>query len=189
MGGVMLVRVPDRETGGWEFDGEEVARVSTRYGAEGEGSREARPRWGENAVWKLDGDRGYAVLRASFSVIYHTNPTRCRNAGSEGPGSGPQSGLPAKVTDLPEDAEPCPRCEPPPIADLLVNDKIRFEFPRQSVDVCEDPAAVIRCLTHHRRHTGERQVTISEPVRALIVQLREADPAFATAHLPMQRIG
>lgn len=187
----MKVEIPDRETGGWQFDAEaEVARVSTRYGAEGEGQRDGRPRWGVNAVWRLSGGKGYTVLRASYSVIYHRNPTSCHNTGAEGPGSGPMSGLPASVEDLPDDAEPCPRCKPDQPWELPDDElAVRYEFPRQSVDVCPDPAAVIRRLTHHRKHSGESQVTISEPVRALIAQLRENDAAFGDSQLPMQRIG
>ena len=179
----MLVRVPDRETGGWEIDAEaEIARVSSKYGAPGQGLRDPRPRWGENVVWQLSSGK-YAVLRGSYSVMYHTEPTSCRTVTKA------FSGQPATVDDLPDEAMPCPRCEPGWPQDLPADAKIRYEFPRQSLDICDDPGQVIKRLTEHRKHTGERVVTVSEPVRDLIAQCRSADPSFATAALPMQRIG
>lgn len=184
-----LVRIPDRMTGGWEFEAEWGEEISTRYGEEGQGNREGRPRWGVNAVWKLTDGKGYAVLRASYSLIYHTEPTTCRNAGNEGPGTGPQSGMPAPVDDLPDEAEPCGRCRPPYPEDLPYGATVRYEYPRQTVKVIATPAEVIRQLTQHRKHTGDQVVSVSDPVQALIFKLRQRDPAFAGSQLPMQRIG
>jgi hypothetical protein len=178
-----LVRVPDRETGGWELDVEaEIARVSSKYGAPGQGLKVPRPRWGENVVWRLTSGK-YAVLRGSYSMIFHTEPTTCRTVTKA------FSGQPATVDDLPDEAIPCPRCNPDWPEDLPPDTKIRYEFPRQSMDICDTPAQVIARLTEHRKHSGERVVTVSEPVRDLISQCRQADQAFATTALPMQRIG
>ena len=176
------VKVPDRETGGWEFEGEEIARVSSKFGAPGQNLRMPRPRWGENVVWRLDNGK-YGVLRGSYSVLYHTEPTTCRTV------TRAFSGQPATVADLPDDAVACPRCNPDWPEDLPDDAVIRYEFPRQSMDICDGPSQVITRLTAHRKHTGEQVVTVSEPVRDLIAQCRRADPAFATQQLPMQRIG
>lgn len=178
-----LIQIPDRETGGWELDVDaEIGRVNTKFGAPGQGLRVPRPRWGENIVWRLVSGK-YAVLRGSYSMIYHTEPTTCRTITKA------FSGSPATVADLPDDAVPCPRCEPDWPEDLPDDAAVRFEFPRQGVDICDTPAQVITRLTEHRKHSGERVVTVSEPVRDLLEQCRTNDPAFVGTSLPMQRIG
>ncbi len=187
-----LVKIPDRETGGWEIDGEEIAHVSTRFGDPEQKRADARPRWGDNYVWRLaPGPAGprYALYRASMSVVYHTAGTSCRVTGSGGRGTGAQMGSPAAVKDLPDDAEPCWICEPPYPEDLAEGDSIRFEFPRQTLEICDGADQVIRRLTRYRRHTGQELTGASGPARELIAQCREHDPGnFGAPDLPMQRI-
>lgn len=174
--------VPDRVTGGWVINGTEIARVSSKYGAPGQNRDRPRDRWSENTVWKLDSGK-YAVLRGSYSVIYHTEPTHCRTFG------GAFSGQPVTVDDLPDDATPCWTCKPPWPEDLPEEDKIRWEVPRQQLDQCDTPEDVISVLTSYRKQAGSRATGVSEPVRALIELCREADPDFAEARMPMQEIG
>lgn len=179
--------VPDRETGGWVINGEQIAHISTRFGAPGQNRSSPRIRWSENTVWRLDSGK-YAVLRGSYSMIYHTEPTACRTFG------GAFSGQPATPRDLPRDAdgviiaEPCWVCAPPFPDELAPGDKIRYEVPRQQLDQCDTPEDVVSVLTSYRKHQGSRATGVSEPVRALIAACREADPDFAMAEMPMQEI-
>lgn len=175
------IEVPDRETGGWVINGTEIAKVSSKFGAPGQKRRTSRIRWSENTVWRLDSGK-YAVLAGSYSHIYHTDPTTCRNYG------GAFSGQPYPVRELPDTAEPCHVCNPPGPDDLYADDKIRFEVPRQEMDICDSPEDVIRVLTNYRKHSGSRATGVSEPIRALIQLCREADQDFALAEMPMQEI-
>jgi hypothetical protein len=182
------VKIPDRETGGWEIEGEEIGHVSTKYGDPGQDSSEPRPRWGVNTVWRLPNGT-YALYRASMSVIYHAANTSCRNAGPRGSGSGQLSGSACLVRDMPDDAEPCRRCNPPWPEDMKPTDKVRFEFPRQSVEHDLSAAEVNRRMTQYRKHDGRQVSGASGPARALLEQCRENDPEFADAQLPMTKIG
>lgn len=175
------IQVPDRETGGWVINGTEIAKVSSKYGAPGQNRRTPRIRWSENTVWRLDSGK-YAVLAGSYSHIYHTDPTSCRTFG------GAFSGQPFPVRDLPREAEPCYVCNPPWPDELTAAEKIRYEVPRQQMDICDTPEDVIRVLTNYRKHSGSRATGVSEPIRALIQLCREADPDFADAEMPMQEI-
>jgi hypothetical protein len=174
------VKIPDRETGGWEITGDQIARVSTDNGR--------RLRWSVNAVWKL-ADGTYALYRASMSVLYHRPDTSCRTYGREGEGTGPQSGEECRARDLPPNAEPCDKCEPPWADDLRPDEKVRFEYPRQSVVICESPNRVIKEMTSYRRLSGEEVSSTSGPARGLLEQCRANDPGFADARPPMTRIG
>jgi hypothetical protein len=181
MGQLEHVRIEDRLTGATEFEGEEIARVSTQNGAPGQSLDRPRRRWGENAVWKLESGR-YVLLRAAFSTIYHTNPTTCTVAG------GSQSGDVATLDDLPDDAYPCWNCHAPDVDDLGDQEKIRFEFPRRTIDQCETPAQVVSRLTDSRKYSGVRSTSLPEPARDLIEQCMLNDPDFRAAEMPVQRI-
>jgi hypothetical protein len=185
---VETIRIPDRETGGWEITGEQIAHVSTEYGDPDQASNDRRPRWGVNTVWKLDNGQ-YALYRASMSVIYHTEGTSCRVAGPRGSGTGSQSGSPCLARDMPDNAEPCERCRPPWPEDLNPTTKVRYEFPRQSVEICEEPGLVIERMTKYRKHSGQSVSGASGPARELLAQCRANDPDFADARPPMTRIG
>jgi hypothetical protein len=185
---VAVVKIPDRETGGWEIEGEEIGRVSSKYGDPDQGRVTPRPRWGEQAVWRLDESGRYALWRASMSVIYHRSPTTCRRSGQQGAGSGPMMGSKALPRDLPDDAEACPVCWPPEPEDLADDDEIRYEFTDQSLEIHDEPQQVIRRLTRYRRHTGEVMSGASGPSRDLLEQCRANDPDFAEAEMPAQRV-
>lgn len=184
---VARIEVPDRETGGWVINGTQIARVSSKFGAPGQNRRRPRSRWSENTVWRLDSGK-FAVLAGSYSHIYHTEPTSCRTFG------GAFSGQPFPVRELPRDAngtvlaEPCWVCTPPWPEDLGPGEKIRYEVPRQQMDICDTAEDVIRVLTNYRKHSGSRATGVSEPIRALIQLCREADQDFAEAEMPMQEI-
>jgi hypothetical protein len=181
MGQLEHVRITDRLTGGTEFEGEEIARVSTRNGAPGQALSRPRHRWGENVIWKLESGR-YVLLRSAYSTIYHTQPTTCTVAG------GSQSGDIATVSDLPDDAFPCWVCKPEYPGELGDGEKIRFEFPRQTIDQCETPAQVIQRLVNSRKYSGVQSTALPEPARDLIEQAMENDPDFSASEMPVQRI-
>lgn len=161
-----------------QFEGTRIA---------GESARSADPerpsvRWAELEVYKLDsGD--YLIHRIGMSRVYHQPDTECSTA------SGQPSGDPATRADIPDDAVSCDRCLPPWPEDLKPGEKIRFEFPRHTIDRCEDPAGVIERLTNMRnRKSGTRTSVISVPVQALLVQCMANDPEFAAAPKPVQKI-
>jgi hypothetical protein len=177
------IKIPDRATSGWEIEYEaEIGHVSTKMAG-----REERLRWGVNTVWKLSGDR-YALYRASMSVLYHRPDTTCRTQGSGGPGTGGQMGSECLASELPDDAEACPDCEPAWPEDLDPDARVRFEFPRQSVVICDNPAQVVRKLTRHTRMTGQVVTGASGPAYDLIEQCRRNDPDFGASGIPMQKI-
>jgi hypothetical protein len=176
------VTIPDRETGGAQFSGTEVARVNTRYGPPGIVDPVARPRWGENVVWRLDGSDHYILLRGAYSVIYHCSPTSCRIAGGAMAGDG------AHISDLPDDAEPCPLCKPPLPFDLGDYEPIRYEFPRQTIEECHSAALVARQLSLTRKGKGVSTIVMPEPARYLLRLCAENDDAFRDLQLPMQQI-
>jgi hypothetical protein len=185
---VARIEVPDRDSGGWVINGTEIARVSSKFGAPGQNRRKPRLRWSVNQVWRLDNGQ-YAVLQGSYSIVYHTDPTRCRTVG------GAFSGQPFPVAELPRDeaghvsAEPCYTCNAPWPDELAPGEKIRFEVPRQTMDICDTPEDVITILTRHRRHAGSQATGVSQPVRDLLDQCRANDEDFAGAIAQPQEIG
>lgn len=159
----------------WEFEGELVHREVTRSQPD---------RWVEIALYELDGDEGWVTVRSGMSNIYHRDGTSCRTA------SGLMPGLPATVGDLPDDAMPCPACEPPFPQDLEDHERIRYEFPRITVDAARTPQDVVTSLTVYRsRKTGERRVQVSQPVAALLAAAAEKDPRFADLTPAVEHIG
>lgn len=173
------IEIPDRETGGWSIEAEaEIGRVSSEWGNPEFERSEPRLRWGENVVWRLAGHR-WALYRASLSVIYHRPDTDCRIMGPDGPGTGGLRGTACKARDMPEVVEPCYHCRPPE-PDLLPDDAdVRFEFPRQSVEIYADPERLARRLISYRKITGDEVARLSGPARALLEQCRTNDPEFA----------
>ena len=173
------IEIPDRETGGWSIDAEaEIGRVSSEWGNPEFERSEPRMRWGENVVWRLAGHR-WALYRASKSVIYHRPDTDCRIMGPDGPGTGGQRGTACKAADMPDEAEPCYHCNPPEPAELPDDADVRFEFPRQSVEIYAEPSRLARRLFSHRKVSGDEVVSLSGPARALLEQCRTNDPVFA----------
>ena len=177
---LQTIVIRDRLAGDTEITGYVIGEISTRMGAPSQGYQRPKVRWGVNRVIKLESG-GYVLIREAFSVIYHTRNTRCLTANRI------QRGEPTSYRELPDDAKPCFECNPPWPEDLLDDEAIRFEFPRRSIDRCDDAAAVILELTTSRKYSGVRSQEVPEPVRALLAQCRENDPEFETTR-PVQKI-
>lgn len=185
---VETVIIPDRDTGGWEIEVErEIARVSSEWGNPEFPRDEPRLRWSLNVVWRLAGYR-WALYRASMSVVYHAINTDCRTMGPGGPGTGSLRGTACKVADMPDEAEPCWRCRPLPPDDLPDDADVRFEFPRQSVEIFESPERLSKRMVAHRKISGDEVVGLSGPARALLEQCRENDEDFAAGLAAPQRV-
>lgn len=132
-------------------------------------------RWVDIALYGLDGGT-YLVHRIGQSLVYHRGDTECLTS------SGKQAGDRATVADLPDDAEPCERCNPPFPENLDDDEPIRYEFPRHTLDECSTPAEVIARLTSMRKRRARTATrVVSEPVRELLEGAAETDPRFAEA--------
>lgn len=134
-----------------------------------------KPRWMTIDLYRLDSG-GLLLHRASYSRVYHDNTGRCRTSYGRVP-----SGKPATVDDLPDDAEPCPKCKPADPEYLGDTETIRFEFARHTFDRCESAEDVLEKM---RRRDGSG--TYSEPSQSVIDQAREKDPEFTA--LPKIRV-
>lgn len=176
------ITISDRITGRMEITGTLIGKIDTRDGAPGQALDTPRTRWGVNRVVKLASGE-YVLIREAFSLLYHRHPTACRTA------TRAQMGDVATWDDLPDDAVPCWKCRPRDPDDLGDDEQIRYEFPRRSVDQCEDPSQVIAQLARRRAHSGVRSVDLPEPARALIVMCQGNDPDFRDAAMPAVRIG
>lgn len=164
-----------------EIVGERVAVSTTR-------ERDDRGRWplrwNDQALFELAESGRWCLYRVGVSRVYHTDPTDCTVRG------GAQSGEPATVDDLPDDAVPCPRCRPPcpgQLADAAdAGDMIgvRYEVPRPSLFTLATPRDVLdRLATTYDRDTtrdgAARTYQLSRPSLALIKAAAEASPRFA----------
>lgn len=167
-----LVRIDTRHLV-TEFDGEIIAGpVSTGY----------EPRWVEFTIYRrLDGPAGYVVHKKASSWVYHTSDTTCMTA------AGRPSGGTATVDDLPDEAVPCERCQPPAPVDLRDDEPIRFEFPRHTIDRCPTAGHAVERLTTMNPRNGGRAVVVSEPVEELLAQAAVNDEGFAQAR-PVQKL-
>jgi len=150
------------------FSGEILAAVDTR--------NPDSLRWVAIKLYRLDGGEGYLIHRTGCSVVYHTSPTGCLTS------TGDQSGYPASVDDLPDDAVPCPVCKPMAPHRLDGNDTIRYEFTRHTLDVCSTADESIKRLTRMRERRSRRTTTFtSQPVRELLEIAASQDQEFAMA--------
>ena len=130
-------------------------------------------KWFTVELYAMD-DGTWLAHRTGWSVIYHTRNTRCTTRGSR------QRGEPASVDDLPDDADPCPECNPPYPEDLPDGKGvIRFEFPRHSWDQCPTPHAVKLKLTTARSKDGSVSEFMSDPVDRLLRSAARVYPEFA----------
>ena len=93
------------------------------------------------------------------------------------------------MADLPDDAQPCWICRPRYPEDLGTREQVRFEYPRRTIDQCQDPGQVIQRLTSSRKHSGTLTTEVPEPTKALLAQCRASDPEFAMGGAPVVRIG
>lgn len=144
--------------------------VSTELDEETE---EKRSRWVSMELYALD-DGTWLAHRTGWSVVYHRRDTTCATRG------GRKSGEPAGVDDLPDDAVPCPVCQPPAPRNLPYGaGTVRFEFPRHSWDACPTPELVKLRLTTVRSRDGTVSEFMSEPVSELLRNAAAIYPEFA----------
>lgn len=170
--GAILIK--DRFRPPQAYEGEEIGRSTSR--------RQGSLSWVDMFAYRLeDSQAGYLLWRIGMSTIYHTAGTECTTF------SGRQRGDSATIDDLPDDAQPCPKCRPPHPLDLGDDEPIRFEFPRNTVDLCPEPRSMVTTLTTmHTRGTQVRTVAVSEPVKDLLAMCVRNDPAFADAVRAME---
>lgn len=138
-----------------EFYGIELARVSTETSSQ--------PRWTTMELYRTDDGR-YVLSVVGHSVVYHVHESSC-NSGVETP-----------VSDVPPDAEPCPRCRPQPV-DYLVDDTttVDMEEDYPTVSVCSSTADVITRLRARRNGSVG---PLSRPAMRLLKTAATIDPAF-----------
>jgi hypothetical protein len=151
MKGRTMLRVAGRE-----IDGELACTKVTTY------SGSHRERWVEFELYALASGE-WLIHRIGMSNVYHRPDTRCSTRG------GWQSGDPAGIDQLPDDALPCVVCKPPYPQDL--EDKpgvVRFEFPRHTWDKCLTPEQVKEKLTTARSASGSEASFMSAPVNELL---------------------
>jgi len=150
-----------------------VEIVGTRIGF-GTSRRDDSAAWAEIRVYALEAG-GYLLHRTGYSLVYHTARTTCVTREQR------QRGEPASVDDLPDDAEPCPKCRPRDPQDLPDGDGvIRYEFPRHTFDKCDTPQQVVEKLTVIRNRDGSiHTMKNSQPVSDCLDQCAHNDQAFA----------
>lgn len=145
-------------------------------------------RWVEFYVYGLDDNSGYVLYRLGKSWVYHTAGTRCMTV------EGEQRGDVATITDLPDNAIPCPVCKPPYPQDLGDDEQVRYEFDRPTINRCDTAARVVEKLTEYRERGGEddgrgaKITRVSEPVGKLLAKLVAKDPNFVLTKKPEVRI-
>lgn len=167
------VRIEDRHRV-TEFDGTLIAEVTTR--------RRRSIRWVTLRLYRLES--GSLVLhRIGESLVYHTSPTTCVTE------SGQPRGDEATAGTLPSEAVPCDRCQPPSWPqELDAGMPVRREFPRHTIDSCADPGEVVKRLTTLRHSQGTSSTVVSAPAAELLHRAGLADPEFASAAKPVERI-
>jgi hypothetical protein len=162
----MSVRVAGRE-----IDGELACPPVTTYGS-------AKDRWVEFELYAL-ADGSWLIHRIGKSNIYHRADTLCTTR------TGRQSGEPAGVDDLPDEAMPCPRCHPPFPEDLPEGaGTVRYEYPRHTWDECPTPELVREKLTTIRSRDGSVTTYLSDPVADLLRQAAARYPEFTDVASP-----
>lgn len=157
-----------------EVHGENIASVSTRNPRYLGGP--LPDRWNTLALYELAESGQWLLYRQGLSVIYHRGDTSCTTR------AGQQSGEPATVDDLPDDAEPCPRCRPPAPEMLADDEPVRYETPRISVNQAATPAGIVERLeSTWSRDTGTavRVIKLSKPAAELVRLACQRSPRFA----------
>lgn len=156
---------------GREIDGELACPPVTTYGS-------SKDRWVEFEVYR-ERSGSWLVHRIGMSNIYHRIGTLCTTR------TGRPSGDLASLDQLPDDAMPCPRCEPPWPEDLPDGPgTVRFEFPRHTWDECPTPQLVREKLTTIRSRDGTETVRLSDPVADLLSRLAARYPEFEDVASP-----
>jgi hypothetical protein len=126
---------------------------------------EDRPRWVTMEIYKRD-DGGYVLYRVGQSLIYHRTGMSCT-----------KSGVSVMWEELPDDAMPCQRCNPP-FPDALSDDEpVLKEIPWRSVHLCQTLGKVEQVLIDTAPHdsTGERPNRLSSVASSLLLEAAQAD--------------
>lgn len=159
----MPVLIEDRGTV-HEIDGKVIGEA---------GTNPSKLRWMQITLYRL-ASGGLLLHRVGYSKVYHDNTGRCRTL------QGRVSGSPATVEDLPDDAEPCEKCQPAEPEYLGDSESIKFEFPRHTFDSCDTAQDVEDKLAPR---DGKE---MSEPSQNVLDQAARNDPEFAA--LPRRRV-
>jgi hypothetical protein len=160
----------------YEIDGEVIAGpVSTALDAK----QRQRARWMEATLYaKSDGT--YVLHQVNYSLVWHL-------AGGEGHVRKPEEALWSRLPRgavycgyLPprEHREQCPpagRRGPKSAGRVVLT-----ELPQHKVSSHPDYQAVIKAVTVARHGDGSSSAAVSEPMRELLRQAAENDPAFAS---------
>jgi hypothetical protein len=179
-----VVRIID-EFAEYVFEADVIAGpVSTRIDAR---SR-PRPRWMEATLYRKS-DGTYVLHQVNKSVVWHLDAHADSHVRK--PENVPWSRLPRDAVycgSLPvrEGRQHCPlagRRGPRSAGQVVVT-----ELPQQKVSTHPDVHAVIRAVTLARRGDGSVSAALSEPMRELLVEAEENDPAFAGAARPVVRM-
>jgi hypothetical protein len=159
---VATVRIEGQSGSSTEFEGTLIAQAST--------FSEDKIRWMEILLYRRDGG-GWVLHRVSKSIVYHQLDGGCRRRRGE------LSGTPVLVSELQRGAEPCRECDPPWPEDMPPGVRVRFEFPRHTLDTCHSAAEVVDRLTIDQK-TGRRYW--SAPVTEVITKAAVAAEEFAS---------
>ena len=167
-----VIRIED-EFVTYEVDGEVIAGpVSTRVPADG---GRPRPRWMEATLYrKADGT--YVLHTVNRSLVWHLIEQglgHVRKPVETDEGNLPDGAVYCGVLSR---GEKCPQW----IRDH-VPDRVLVEEPQHKMVSCPDATAVIRQVTTARRGDGSVSVALSEPMRELLTEAEENDPAFRIA--------
>jgi hypothetical protein len=125
------------------------------------------PRWTEMELYHLtDGTDRYVVHIIGCSVLYHVHNGECN------------AGVGTKYIDLPEDAEPCPRCRPKPQTDCDQDDNIiDYEVDRHTAYVCANAEEAVNKLRSTSAKNASR--SFSGPAWRLLTAAAQQDPAIS----------
>lgn len=163
-----LIRVRDSART-LEFWGVEIAEVSTE--------KSSLPRWTEMRLYRVtDGTGRYVLNIIGRSVVYHRTNDVCN------------AGIPVTADNLPDDAEPCAKCKPVDLDDLVDDDTVDFEEDRYTVHVVDGPDAVIGKLRNPRTATESRLGAISGPGQRLLAIASANDPDMHHAVTTVERL-
>lgn len=150
-----------------EFDGTKLADVSTMS--------DLSPRWTQMELYKTT-DGQYVLHIIGASVVYHRHHGPCN------------SGVETVAADLPDDAEPCFKCNPPELDKLSDADLVDFEEDRYASHICPDATAVISQLRNPRSSGGRSSGSISGLGQRLLANAARVDDGIANATTTVRRI-
>lgn len=183
---MQLVRYEDEDVV-YEFTAERIAGpVSTKFDPRGR----QRARWMEASLYRKEDDT-YVFVQESFSTVWHL------------PGGEDHVRKPVTISrqELPAKAVYCgvlpPRREHAqcPEADLgesrapgFIPDEVVFEEVQLRVRGCPDRDSVIGEMVKAHRRNGVVSAAVSGPMRDLLDEAAENDPAFRTDTKPVVRL-